>query len=209
MRIAVCVCEWAHDWHLRKRDGEHVIYSDCPVRVGHTPHRRFLETKRDLGHAHQLSPNMKRNCSHRWRDIWAGHAGLRPGAIAHAYSKRPTKGNQFGADIRGATAVEFAFIASPLILMLLGIVDGGRMLWTQNALQYAVEQAARCAAVNSTTTCTPALIPSYAASMAYGMSLSSSVFSSSSAGCGTLVGTQVSASLVYYSAFPLPAQHYP
>jgi Flp pilus assembly protein TadG len=156
---------------------------------------------------------MKRDCSHRWRGIWAGHAGLRPSAIAHAYSKRPAKGNRFGADIRGATALEFGFIASPLILMLLGTVDGGRMLWTQNALQYAVEQAARYAGLNqaactqpgSTTTCyTTAQIQSYAASMAYGMSLSSSVFSSSSAGCGTLVGTQVTASVPYTPLFPYP-----
>src|ERR1700675_3482302 len=101
---------------------------------------------------------MKRDCSHRWRDIWAGHAGLRP-----------------ISDISGAAAVEFAMILWPLMLLLLGTVDGGRMLWTQNSLQYAVEQAARCAAVNSTTTCsTAAQIQSYAATMAYGSSLNQS-----------------------------------
>jgi Flp pilus assembly pilin Flp len=229
MRIAVCVYEWAHDWHLCKRDGEHVIYPDCPGRVGHTPHERFLEPERDLGHAHQLSPNMKRGCSHRWRDIWAGHAGLRPSAIAHAYSKegsgavegtRPkplakgspppafllrAKGNRFGADIRGATAVEFAFIASPLILMVLGIVDGGRMLWTQNSLQYAVEQAARYAVTSCTTTCaTAAQIQSYAASKAYGMTISASDFASNIVGCGALPGTQVTASVPYTPLFPYP-----
>jgi hypothetical protein len=191
---------------------------------------------------------MKRGCSHRWRDVWEGHAGLRPSPIAHAYSKttlakrtlarraagahgifvsgsgavettgrKPlakgsappafllkAKGYRFGADIGAAAAVEFALILWPLLLMVLGAVDGGRMLWTQNSLQYAVEQAARCAVVNTTTCGTPSQIKSYATSMAYGMSLSPSVFSSSSAGCGAVAGTQVSASYLYSPLFPFP-----
>lgn len=132
---------------------------------------------------------MKLSCSHRWRDIWAGHASLR------RYS-----------DIRGAAAVEFALIVSPLFLMVLGVIDGGRMVWTQNTLQFAVEQAARYAIVSCATTCaTQAQIKSYAASAAYGLSLSSSVFSSASAGCGALAGTQVSASYSYAPLFPFPS----
>jgi Flp pilus assembly protein TadG len=128
---------------------------------------------------------MKRGCSHRWREKWAGHAGLR-----------------LSSDIRGVAAVEFALILLPLLLMVLGIIDGGRMLWTQNSLQYAVEQAARCAVVNSKTTCsTAAQIQSYAASMVYGMSLSSSVFSSGNCGSNT---QQVSASYSYTPLFPFP-----
>src|SRR6202011_2494551 len=86
---------------------------------------------------------------------------------------------------------------------------------TQNSLQYAVEQAARCAVVNTTispscpttcascpTTCgTTAQIQSYAVCMAYGMSLSSSVFSSSNCGSNT---QQVSASYSYTPLFPFP-----
>jgi Flp pilus assembly protein TadG len=120
--------------------------------------------------------------------MWAGHPGLCP-----------------RSDIRGAAAVEFALILWPLLLLLLGTIDGGRILWTQNTLQYAVEQAARCAVVNSTTTCsTAAQIKSYAASMANGMSLSPSVFSSTSAGCGANT-TQVSASYLYSPLFPFPS----
>jgi Flp pilus assembly protein TadG len=129
---------------------------------------------------------MKRGCSHRWRDIWAGHVGLRP-----------------ISDIRGAAAVEFALILWPLLLLVLGAVDGGRMLWTQNTLQYAVEQAARCAVVSTATCGTPAQIKSYAASMANGMSVSPSVFSSASPGCGAKT-TQVSASYSYSPLFPFP-----
>jgi Flp pilus assembly protein TadG len=132
---------------------------------------------------------MRRDRFHRWRDIWAGHAGLCP-----------------SSDIRGVAAVEFALILLPLLLMVLGIIDGGRMLWTQNSLQYAVEQAARCAVVNTTTCGTTAQIQSYAASMVYGMSLSSSVFSSASPGpdCGATKTREVSASYSYTPLFPFP-----
>jgi Flp pilus assembly protein TadG len=113
---------------------------------------------------------------------------------------------------RGATAVEFAFIGPALILLLFGTIEGGRMLWTQNTLQYVVEQAARCAVVNQTTVpngpcntspCgTTAQIQSYAACMAYGQKLSTSVFSVATPGCGANT-TQVSASLPYTTAAPV------
>ena len=44
-----------------------------------------------------------------------------------------------------------------------------QMVWTQNTLQYALEQAARCAVVNPTKCGTAAQIESYAASQAYGI----------------------------------------
>lgn len=96
--------------------------------------------------------------------------------------------------------------------MVLGVIDGGRMLWTQNSLQYAVEQAARYAALNQAACNSPggppcykaSQIQSYAVGMANGMSLSPSVFSSASPGCGAnnriANTTLVSA---YYSYTPL------
>jgi Flp pilus assembly protein TadG len=156
---------------------------------------------------------MKHSLSHRWRNIGAGHAALRSSSIAHAHSKRTlarraagAHGNRFGADISGAAAVEFGMILWPLMLLVVGIMDGGRMLWTQNSLQYAVEQAARYAVTSCTTTCaTPAQIQSYAASKAYGMSLPASDFASNSAGCGAVAGTQVTASVPYSPIFPFPS----
>ena len=55
----------------------------------------------------------------------------------------------------GATAVEMAFLLPVFMLFLLGICEFGRALWTQTALQFAVEAAARCAAV-SPSLCTAA-----------------------------------------------------
>jgi Flp pilus assembly protein TadG len=89
--------------------------------------------------------------------------------------------------------VEFGIIAPAFLLLLFGAIECGQMLWTQSSLQFAVEQAARCAVVNKTQCGTPSQIESYAASMVYGQSLSSSVFSATSAGCGT----QVTASLPF------------
>lgn len=43
----------------------------------------------------------------------------------------------------GSTALEFAFILPVLLLIIFGVFEFGRMFWTQNTLQYAVEQTAR------------------------------------------------------------------
>ncbi len=102
----------------------------------------------------------------------------------------------FAVNCRGVAAVEFAFIFPALLLFVFGAFVTAQMVWTENTLQYAVEQAARCAVVYSTTTCsTPAQIESYAASQAYGIAnVSAGTFSSNpSAACGQ----QVSASLAY------------
>jgi Flp pilus assembly protein TadG len=36
------------------------------------------------------------------------------------------------------------------LILILGVVELGRGLWTINALNYAVQQAARCASINAT-----------------------------------------------------------
>jgi Flp pilus assembly protein TadG len=113
---------------------------------------------------------------------------------------KPQVRTSFLSDSSGATALEFAFIAFPLILLVLGAIEGGRMLWTRNALQYAVERAARCAVVTPSTCGTLSQIKSYAASQDY--STSGATFSEPTPSCGT--GTEVSASLVYTPLIPLP-----
>jgi Flp pilus assembly protein TadG len=50
----------------------------------------------------------------------------------------------------GTAAIEFVFTAPALVLFLLGIVESGRALWTDSALQYAAEQAGRYALANPT-----------------------------------------------------------
>ena len=51
------------------------------------------------------------------------------------------------SDRSGATAVEFAVVIGPFILLLLGSIEFGRALWSRQALQEVATIAARCAAI--------------------------------------------------------------
>ena len=54
---------------------------------------------------------------------------------------------RFRTDAAGATALEFALVAGPFILLLLGSIEFGRVLWSQHSLQQVATAAARCAAI--------------------------------------------------------------
>ena len=103
----------------------------------------------------------------------------------------------------GATAIEMAFLLPVFLGFLLGIEEFGRALWTQTALQYAVEAAARCAAV-SPSLCVD--VPAYAAGQAFGMSIPPGSFTyTPNAICGVASltsGAQVTASYVFPAAVP-------
>jgi len=47
-------------------------------------------------------------------------------------------------DRRGAVAIEFAAIALPLMLLLVGSIEASRYIWTSLALQDAASTGARC-----------------------------------------------------------------
>ena len=50
----------------------------------------------------------------------------------------------------GASALEFALVAAPLLLIIVGTVEYGRALWTQQAMQSLAISAARCIGVQQT-----------------------------------------------------------
>jgi len=101
---------------------------------------------------------------------------------------------EFGRHERGGAALEFAFVATPLVLFLFGITETSRAVWTQNALQYGADMAARCMTNNATVCGTTSEAQSYAANRS-GAGFASTVFTAtSSATCGTVTGNQVSAS---------------
>ncbi len=52
---------------------------------------------------------------------------------------------------RGATAVEFALVALPVLMLIFGIIQTGYVVWADNLLHISVDAAARCGAVNSAT----------------------------------------------------------
>lgn len=90
-----------------------------------------------------------------------------------------------------AAALEAAATLPIMFLILYGMEETGRMLWTRNALQYAVEGAARCAVVSRASTCSStAQIQSYAARLVVGQTISSSIFSVTYPSCGVMVSAQ-------------------
>lgn len=52
-------------------------------------------------------------------------------------------------DRTGAVAVEFAIIAPVFLMALFGLIEGARMLWTQEALDEAAYRTARCVMVGT------------------------------------------------------------
>ncbi len=54
---------------------------------------------------------------------------------------------RFCRDRSGVTAVEFALVAFPLLLLLFGAIEFGRMFWARQALQEVAAATARCAAI--------------------------------------------------------------
>ena len=84
----------------------------------------------------------------------------------------------------GMAAVEFALTVPVLLVSLLGVIEVGRLLWTENALHYAVEDAARCMALGTCGAGGPA---GYAATAAPGMTFPSSDFTATTVACGSQV----------------------
>ncbi|MFE1597639.1 TadE/TadG family type IV pilus assembly protein [Methylobacterium sp. ID0610] len=93
----------------------------------------------------------------------------------------------FGPDQSGAAALEFAFILPPLLVLLFGIVEGGRLLWAYNVLQFAVEAAARCAVIDQAQCGTTSLVQTYAAAKTYALNPDPGIFSVDTLPCGTQV----------------------
>ncbi len=94
---------------------------------------------------------------------------------------------------RGTTAIEFALIAPALFLMLFGCMEYGRLIWTEGALNYAVQEAARCASVTPSTCGTASQISTYAANRISANNIPATAFTATTATCGH----QVNASFVF------------
>jgi Flp pilus assembly protein TadG len=92
----------------------------------------------------------------------------------------------FARDTTGSPAVEFGLLLPALLTFVFGIAEGGRLLWTVNALHYSVQEAARCASINRTTCGSATQIQTFAAGRS-GAGFASSVFTATVAGCGNRV----------------------
>ena len=99
-------------------------------------------------------------------------------------------------NLSGTTAIEFALTAPVFFLLVFGIVEAGRLMWTQVALQHGVEMAARCASLKTADNpnpCPGASIEAYAAAQTLGLQPPLSVFTVATTACGA----EVSAAYTY------------
>jgi Flp pilus assembly protein TadG len=127
--------------------------------------------------------------------------------------RRPNLVRRLGADRQGSSIVEAALLLPVLLFMVLGAIDAGRVLWARNTLQYAVESAARCAAIDSTNCGTAANIQAHAAGMATSLGVASSAFVVSTPSCGKKVEVTytytggVSSTISFQPSFTVNACH--
>ena len=106
-----------------------------------------------------------------------------------------------GRDRRAAAAVELALAMPALCLFIFGIIEVSFALWVQNALDYSVAMAARCASLNGSA-CQAvggnSQVTTYAANQS-GADVASTAFTYTP---GASCGCQVSAS--YTIALDIP-----
>lgn len=74
----------------------------------------------------------------------------------------------------GTAAIEFAIVAPVFLTMLYGLIETGRVFWTQSTLQYAVEEAVRFAIVDNSVS--ESDVASIAVSNAIGLAADASDF---------------------------------
>ena len=110
---------------------------------------------------------------------------------------------RLGGDRGGNAAIELALLLPVLLLFVLGIMECGRVLWTQNALNYAVEEAARCAGVDSAQCGSISQVQAFAAARS-GAAFDPSLFLVTVASCGNQVTASYPMTMtIAWLSFPL------
>lgn len=95
---------------------------------------------------------------------------------------------------QGSAAVEAALVLPLLLLLLLGLIEFGRMAWTRSSLDFAVQEAARCAVVRTDRCPTPAATQQFAAARVAAVQVPASAFTVS---FGQPCGVRVQAAHAY------------
>ena len=101
----------------------------------------------------------------------------------------------------GAVALEFALGFPIFLLLVYGLFEFARVFWTENTLEYAVEEAARFAIVNSTAT--NAAIIGVATNSAAGLNANDIDFSVTLDTIGTQNFVTVAATYNFNLLFPI------
>lgn len=118
----------------------------------------------------------------------------------------------FLSDRRGASAIEFAIVVTPLLVIVFGSIEFGRLLWTREALQETVISSSRCMGVKQNS-CTSSGAYSETKTLSYVQSRATSwsitlptsaVSLNDSATCGGTAGfSQVSIAYTFQTAVPI------
>ncbi len=103
---------------------------------------------------------------------------------------------RFLRDCDGAAAVEFALVAGPLLLLFVGIIEVGRLMWSGHALDEVAISGARCVGLHTPGCATgEAVVPDMAiahiiaAANSWGLALESGDISlDTSVGCAVETG---------------------
>lgn len=112
----------------------------------------------------------------------------------------------------GASAVEFALLFGPLILLLFGCIEFARGLWARNAVQEIASASARCVGImadacSASGSYSPSKTAAFAQAHAAGWSLvlpSAGITVSPSTTCGGVSGfAQVSITYTFQTAVPI------
>lgn len=110
----------------------------------------------------------------------------------------------FLACCRGATAVEFAIVAPLFLAMMVGVFELSRAMWIKASMQYAVEETARYALVN--TSSSAATLQTYAESKLSDAGIGTSGMTFTITADGTVADVQVSYSFqTLTSLLPFPS----
>lgn len=118
--------------------------------------------------------------------------------------RRRAIADQWRAEDRGTTAVEFAFVIPVFMTMLFGAINTAQLMGAMSGMHYAVEEAARCYAVNTTLCPTPTAARALALQKYKGPNVGI-IFAATTAGCGHTVTATAQFNLdVMVSVFHIP-----
>jgi Flp pilus assembly protein TadG len=102
----------------------------------------------------------------------------------------------------GAAAIETAFVLPVALMLLLGLMEVGRIAWFQSALNFAVQEAARCAVVRPDLCGDADHIAAYAVQKASPLVIPAADIAVTYPACGTQVAAAVPYQFLTWAIVP-------
>jgi Flp pilus assembly protein TadG len=102
----------------------------------------------------------------------------------------------------GAAAIEAAFVLPLTLMLLLGLMEIGRIAWVQSALNFSVQEAARCAIVRPDLCGDADQIAAYAVKKASPLVIPAADVAVTHPTCGTQVAAAVPYKFLMWAIVP-------